>query len=301
MASVPSPERPVVLRRLGIIKDPDEGTLQNSRAQRDGHQDALELFATEAESSPRFGRWLGAIGAGAAATGRFTQRNPMVGLVLVGAIALLGTIWGINRFFPSDGAPAQQQVDAVTEDALAASSQEAAAPGRASQASRRAAANAPAGNSITGRAQQLVVGNRGENVAVEPAAPGANTSQPDRLNGDALVAPVSAPLATAPSADLAATVIDETIYSDRDPDVVPPQTSEQLPGPTFSRWTTRTNAMEVIVSETGAVERVRLVTPPQRMPDMLWLSRAKVWKFTPAVKEGRAVRYRLLLTWEVNP
>jgi hypothetical protein len=46
---------------------------------------------------------------------------------------------------------------------------------------------------------------------------------------------------------------------------------------------------------------VRLVTPPQRMPDILWLSRAKVWKFTPAVKEGRAVRYRLLLTWEVNP
>ena len=96
-------------------------------------------------------------------------------------------------------------------------------------------------------------------------------------------------------------MIDETIYSERDPDVVPPQTGERLPGPTISRWTTRTNAMEVIVSETGAVERVRLVTPPQRMPDVLVLGRAKMWKFAPATKQGKPVRYRLLLTWEVNP
>jgi hypothetical protein len=59
--------------------------------------------------------------------------------------------------------------------------------------------------------------------------------------------------------------------------------------------------MEVIVSDTGGVERVRLLTPPQRMPDVLVLSRAKVWKFTPAMKDGRPVRYRLVLTWEVNP
>ena len=59
--------------------------------------------------------------------------------------------------------------------------------------------------------------------------------------------------------------------------------------------------MEVIVSQTGAVERVRMVTPPQRMPDMFVLSRAKVWMFKPAMKDGRPVRYRLLRTWEVNP
>ena len=83
--------------------------------------------------------------------------------------------------------------------------------------------------------------------------------------------------------------------------MIPPQTDEKLPGPAISAWTTRTNAMEVIVSQTGAVERVRLVTPPVRMPDMFALSRAKVWMFKPAMKDGRPVRYRLVLTWEVNP
>lgn len=110
------------------------------------------------------------------------------------------------------------------------------------------------------------------------------------------------PFAANPSVgDAAALTIDQTIYSAENQDVVPPQTFDSLPGPTISRWTTRTNAMELIVSETGVVERVRLVTPPQRMPDIQILSVAKVWKFTPAMKDGRPVRYRLLLTWEVNP
>lgn len=110
------------------------------------------------------------------------------------------------------------------------------------------------------------------------------------------------PFAANPSVGDAATLtIDQTIYSAENQDVVPPQTFDSLPGPTISRWTTRTNAMELIVSETGVVERVRLVTPPQRMPDIQILSVAKVWKFTPAMKDGHPVRYRLLLTWEVNP
>jgi hypothetical protein len=307
MASVPSPERPVVLRRLGIIKDPDEGALQNSRAQRDSQQDALELFATEADSSPRFGQWLTAVGTSAAATFRFTQRNPMVGLVLVGAIALVASIWGINRYFAADSAqPAQQeQVAAVPDDGAAASAEDAAASTTADRTSLRGpaakaiAARTPA-NSNTGRAPQVVVRNGRENTVAAEVTPAAGASQPDRLNGFTVaVAPAS--VAAPPSVDAAETPIDETIYSERDPDVVPPQLAERLPGPTISRWTTRTNAMEVIVSETGTVERVKMVTPPQRMPDILELSRAKMWKFAPATKEGKPVRYRLLLTWEVNP
>jgi hypothetical protein len=37
------------------------------------------------------------------------------------------------------------------------------------------------------------------------------------------------------------------------------------------------------------------------MPDMMLLSRAKLWKFGPAMKDGHPVRYRLVLKWEVNP
>jgi hypothetical protein len=59
--------------------------------------------------------------------------------------------------------------------------------------------------------------------------------------------------------------------------------------------------MEVIVSEQGMVERARLVTPAKRMPDMMILSSAKVWEFSPALKDGRPVRYRLILSWETSP
>jgi len=95
---------------------------------------------------------------------------------------------------------------------------------------------------------------------------------------------------------------DTTIYSEADRDVRPPVVlSSELPRPTFLEWTTRTNVMELIISETGAVERARLIVAPQRMPDMMLLSRAKLWTFGPAVKDGRPVRYRLVLKWEVNP
>jgi hypothetical protein len=105
-----------------------------------------------------------------------------------------------------------------------------------------------------------------------------------------------------PSTDEIASVIDETLYSKVDADVAPPRLlSEQLPTPTIGGWITRTNVIEVIVSETGAVEHARFVATPQRMPDTFILSRAKVWKFSPAMKDGRPVRYRLLLSWEVNP
>jgi outer membrane biosynthesis protein TonB len=59
--------------------------------------------------------------------------------------------------------------------------------------------------------------------------------------------------------------------------------------------------MELIIAENGSVERVKLLTAAQRMPDIMLLSRAKLWRFAPAVKDGHPVRYRLVMTWEVNP
>ena len=70
---------------------------------------------------------------------------------------------------------------------------------------------------------------------------------------------------------------------------------------TLTFQSSSTNVMELIISETGAVEHARLTVAPQRMPDMMLLSRAKLWTFGPAMKDGRPVRYRLVLKWEVNP
>jgi len=60
------------------------------------------------------------------------------------------------------------------------------------------------------------------------------------------------------------------------------------------------NTMEVVISKLGRVEEARLTAPPKRMTDMLLLSGAKMWKFTPAMKDGQPVRYRTMVSWETT-
>ena len=59
--------------------------------------------------------------------------------------------------------------------------------------------------------------------------------------------------------------------------------------------------IELIVSADGAVERARFLVPPRRMADMMLLSSAKMWTFNPALKDGRPVRSRVVLSWFVAP
>jgi len=48
------------------------------------------------------------------------------------------------------------------------------------------------------------------------------------------------------------------------------------------------------------VQQVKLAAPPKRMTDMLLLSGAKTWRFTPALKDGQPVRYRTVVSWETT-
>ena len=100
-----------------------------------------------------------------------------------------------------------------------------------------------------------------------------------------------------------AVVEDPTIYSKASPDVQPPvmyepklppvaATADGLPG---------TNTMELLIDETGAVQQARLTSRPVRMSDMMLLSPAKTWKFHPATRNGRPVKYRLTMSWTVAP
>jgi hypothetical protein len=301
MAGAPSPERPVVLRRLGIIKDPNDSFLQESRTQRETAKDGLELFAAEAESPARLGRSVNAIKPLATRPFGVVWRNPFVLVVAVAVIALVAGLWGVNRLFGSDvSSPQSEAAVAATVGTSTVPSNDTSATAATDRSKRSGSVNTNAANSAIAQGQPAE-GSGAEDAAAGIAGAEATTSQPDELDVAALAGTLEAPADAPPSSQATAAVVDDTLYSEQDRDVVPPQTSEGLPGPTFARWTTRTNAMELIVSETGTVERVRLVTPPQRMPDMMMLSRAKVWKFTPAMKDGRPVRYRLLLTWEVNP
>ena len=75
----------------------------------------------------------------------------------------------------------------------------------------------------------------------------------------------------------------------------------QVPAQVLSGLQPDMNTMELIVSETGTVERVRLLSTPKRMADMMLLSGVKNWEFEPAMKDGQPVRYRLELSWAATP
>ena len=62
-----------------------------------------------------------------------------------------------------------------------------------------------------------------------------------------------------------------------------------------------TNTMELLINEGGDVEQAKLVSFPVRMSDMLLLSSAKTWRFHPALKDGKPVKFQLLVSWTVTP
>jgi hypothetical protein len=96
----------------------------------------------------------------------------------------------------------------------------------------------------------------------------------------------------------------KAIYSRDDADVQPPvMLYPQMPPPLVVGGPDEAivNRMELVISTDGSVERVRLVSEPRRMADMMLLSGAKLWRFAPAVKDGVPVRYRTTLSWTVFP
>jgi hypothetical protein len=90
-------------------------------------------------------------------------------------------------------------------------------------------------------------------------------------------------------------LLDSTLYSAADTDVVPP-----IPpiGSPLRPWRVgnsgRGLVMEVTVAHDGSVEKVQMLSAA-RLSDAQLLSHIKSWRFAPAVRDGEPVRYRLLL------
>jgi hypothetical protein len=112
-----------------------------------------------------------------------------------------------------------------------------------------------------------------------------------------------APAGPAAAPPAPAMVADSTVYSEGSEGVEPPvmyfpQLPPVVPAGEDPR---RLNTMELLVDERGAVQAAKLTSRPVRLPDMTLLSAAKTWRFHPATKDGRPVKYRLSLSWSVTP
>src|SRR5512132_214134 len=97
-----APERPVVLRRLGILKDPDDAVLQDPRARPKKPSEALDVFARESHASARSDARLNAVedqdAAGTAALD-LERRNPLFAVIVIAALFVVTAVWAINRLF----------------------------------------------------------------------------------------------------------------------------------------------------------------------------------------------------------
>jgi hypothetical protein len=145
-------------------------------------------------------------------------------------------------------------------------------------------------------------------AAPAPAAVNANLVAPPTVaaptpvsSPDNAVVPALATNASTTAVVNAALYVDESrIYTKEDHDVVPARLLTTPSNSGLSTTTTDVNTMELVISKLGRVEEARLTVPPKRMTDMLLLSGAKMWKFTPAMKDGQPVRYRTQVSWETT-
>jgi TonB family protein len=84
------------------------------------------------------------------------------------------------------------------------------------------------------------------------------------------------------------------IFSARDAGVEPPSLARpQLPTTqTGNDALDQLSEFELLISRTGRVEQVRLISPGNRLNDRMLIAAAKAWQFHPAMKDGQPVRYR---------
>src|SRR6478672_8435445 len=106
------------------------------------------------------------------------------------------------------------------------------------------------------------------------------------------MAPAPGPLTAGPRVDPGLNTGPIQTYTPADAEVDPPRiTRQQLPRQPEPG--DDTGYFDVIVNETGDVERVQLVSPMRRFQERMLMAAAKAWKFRPALLDGQPVRYRM--------
>ena len=154
----------------------------------------------------------------------------------------------------------------------------------------------------------------GTTPGAQSTSPAAASMVPDGGRSSAASGPASAPMsgssersAASPApADVDGVAIASSdtlsIYSNRNGDVEPPTViSPQRLLPVRGSQQPDRPAIEILVNELGIVDSVKAHVPPRTLGESVVvtsaLSAAKSWRFRPALREGKPVKYRLLVTF----
>jgi hypothetical protein len=171
----------------------------------------------------------------------------------------------------------------------------------ASAAGAEESMTAEAVERIFARARRIWIG-----VGARPAAPPENArldATPIHMGGPTGLptGPAPAPAAAfrLPEAPTGArpAAAEAMVFSAADPEVTPPSLLRpHLPAsPRSGVRTEDIPQVELLVSPTGEVESVRLLTQRAGVGSAMMLSAIKTWRFKPANRYGQPVRYRVLV------
>jgi hypothetical protein len=141
-------------------------------------------------------------------------------------------------------------------------------------------------------------------AGVEPA--GANARTNAQSSSEAATAaterqPLTAPAPPEsladPSASSAPSAVDEArLYTPADPGIQPPQLlwpqlpsdpSPDTPGAPGVKY----GLVDLVVNDKGTVDEVKFLTPPGEFRQRMLISALKAWRYRPATKDGRPVRF----------
>jgi hypothetical protein len=95
------------------------------------------------------------------------------------------------------------------------------------------------------------------------------------------------------------TAEEETIYTSADANVVAPRpVGRQLSAASLvvRASSKATGRLEILIGRTGRVEAVKLNTPTNGYHDRMIVSAVKAWHYRPALRNGRPVRYYLVMS-----
>jgi hypothetical protein len=217
----------------------------------------------------------------------------VAGVLAVGVVA---AIWGISKTFTPGQVTRLEPADPTYVDAGPPAPQKPAEPRRP----------APP---LT--AESMSPAPSRADAAHAPVAAPPRAQAPPRPEGSVVpVAPIPRPGSTPREARLPPPqlrfetfeeVVDSSVYSANDTDVEPPVVlyPQQLGRVPIGVRSDEMAFVEVLLNEEGRVLQVRALESPQSLDESMVLtmslSAAKTWRFQPARKDGRAVKYRQVM------